>query len=60
VSEERCVQLGFSLLLIVVIALFIAAHQRDKLKEQAVDRGHAEWVTDSKGETKWQWKEVTK
>ena len=58
VSEERCAQLGFVLLALTVVVLFIVTHQRDTFQQEAVERGHAEYVVDSDGETTWQWKEA--
>lgn len=57
-SEDVISKLGFLLFTMTVVALFIGANQRDKMKQEAVERGYAEWVVDSKGETKWRWKEV--
>lgn len=57
-SEDVSSKLGFLLLAMTVVALIIGANQRDKMKQEAVERGYAEWVVDSKGETKWRWKEV--
>lgn len=43
------------------VAAFIVAEQRDELKQQAVERGYAEWVVDPNGRTTtWQWKEAAK
>lgn len=55
-----------ALVFLSVIALFFAAtifvvtRQRDDLKQQAVERGCAEWVVKSDGSITWQWKEGTK
>lgn len=55
-----------ALVFLSVIALFFAATiflvtgQRNELKQQAVERGCAEWVVKSNGETTWQWKEGVK
>lgn len=57
-SEDVISKLGFLLFVMAVVALFIGVNQRDKMKQEAVERGYAEWVVDSKGETKWRWKEV--
>lgn len=40
--------------------IFLVTRQRDDLKQQAVERGCAEWVVKSDGSTTWQWKETTK
>lgn len=39
-------------------AAFIIAWQRDDLKRDAVERGFAEWISDSSGNTTWQWREA--
>lgn len=57
-SEDVISKLGFLLLAMAVVALLIGANQRDKMKQEAVERGYAEWTVDSKGETKWRWKEA--
>lgn len=57
-SEDVISKLGLLLLAMAIVALFIGANQRDKMKQEAVERGYAEWTVDSKGETKWRWKEV--
>lgn len=46
--------------ILALIAAFFISFQRDDLKEQAVERGFAEWKVDSSGNAKWQWKEPTK
>ena len=50
----------FSVLILLFGGLLLASYQRNKLKEDAVKRGFAEWVVGSDGNTKWQWKEVSK
>jgi hypothetical protein len=49
-------------LLIITIFIFgcasMVAWQRDSLKREAVERGFAEWTTDSSGNSTWRWKEV--
>jgi hypothetical protein len=40
--------------------LFITSDQRNELREQAVDRGYAEWVFDENDGTTWRWKEGVK
>lgn len=47
----------FGLTLVFLAAMFFAIRQTDKLKEDAVKRGFAEWIVSSAGEAKWQWKE---
>ena len=55
--EDFYFQLAFSMAVMATICLFITACQRDKLKEDAVERGYAEYVVDSDGKKTWQWKE---
>lgn len=47
-------------LIFLIGGMFLAASQRDELKEEAVKRGFAEWTVKSDGTTKWMWKEVQK
>lgn len=46
---------------VVIIALlicaFVAAGQRDNLKQEAVDRGFAEWIVKGQDKTEFKWKE---
>jgi hypothetical protein len=37
--------------------LLISSNQKNDLRKQAVERGHAEYVVDSDGKTTWQWKD---
>lgn len=49
-----------SVSLIAIFAIFMAMFGADEvvsLRKQAVERGYAEYVVDSDGETTWQWKE---
>ncbi len=50
--------------LIIAVSLVIytagyadAACQTKKLRHEAVERGHAEWVVDDHGKATWRWKE---
>jgi len=49
--------IAVGIIVVLTICAFTAAHQRDELKQQAVDRGFAEWriVTGTRG-TKFKWK----
>jgi hypothetical protein len=40
-----------------LILAFAALWERDTLKEQAVERGYAEWKVDNSGSAEWQWKD---
>jgi hypothetical protein len=53
---SKCAQEWF-LLIIVIIAAFLIAEQRDDLKIEAVKHGAAEWVSDVNGRTTFKWKE---
>ena len=44
--------------ILLLVAAFMVAEQRDELKQQAVERGFAEWVVKPNGSTTWQWKEA--
>jgi len=54
----------FNSLLMIFAAIFYLAtiwcleHQYNKIKEQAVERGYADWVVKSNGSTTWQWEEA--
>jgi hypothetical protein len=56
-TEENFGTLMFIISLFLAICLLISSHQKDDLRKQAIERGHAEYVVDSDGETTWQWKE---
>lgn len=47
---------------LIIVFLFLVAcyamYGKNTLKKEAVERGHAEWVVDSNGETEWRWKGV--
>lgn len=45
------------IIIILVIAAFAVAGQRDELKQEAVDRGFAEWVIKGENKTEFKWKE---
>lgn len=53
----------FNSLLMIFAAIFYLAtiwcleYKYNKIKEQAVERGCAEWVVNPSGSTTWQWKE---
>lgn len=45
--------------LLVLAAAFMVANQRDSIKQEAVDRGFAEWhVIEGTSDTEFRWKEV--
>ena len=45
------------IIIILTIAEFLIAEQRDDLKIEAVKHGAAEWVSDVNGRTTFKWKE---
>jgi hypothetical protein len=59
-SEQTNNLLEFVCFIVLTAALLYVAAQSDYLKEQAVQRGHAEWVVKSNGSTSWRWKEEAK
>ena len=63
-SEGTISAIGGVCFLLILTAIFMLvielAEQRDDLKQQAVERGCAEWVVKSDGSTTWQWKEAAK
>jgi hypothetical protein len=63
-SEKTINAIGCVCFLVILVAAFttlsLVASQRDELKQQAVERGCAEWVVKSDGSTTWQWKEAAK
>jgi hypothetical protein len=61
-DKETYLEWSLVLITIILIAgLFAVADERDALKQEAVDKGFAEWqiVTGTK-ETKFKWKEPIK
>lgn len=48
----------FIIIAILVTTIVIVADQKDSLKVEAVERGYAEWVVDSSGNSEWKWKEA--
>ena len=59
-SEEEYSDIMCVCFILLLFAAFMVAEQRDDLKQQAIERGCAEWVVKSDGSTTWQWKEETK
>jgi hypothetical protein len=45
--------------ILLFVASFMLAQQRDALKVEAVQRGFAEWVVDVNGNTSFKWGEKT-
>jgi len=59
-SEQTNNLFEFVCFIVLMAALLCVVAQSDDLKEQAVRRGHAEWVVKSNGSTSWRWKEEAK
>lgn len=53
-------EMGFAVGIVMglLIGVMISCWMKDQIKQEAVERNYAEWTVDSKGETKWRWKEV--
>ena len=49
--------IAVAVIIALLICAFDAACQRDYLKQEAVDRGFAEWVVKGENETEFKWKE---
>ena len=48
----------FIVAVLILIALLISSFQKQKLREEAVERGFAEYIVNKSGETTWKWKET--
>ena len=48
---------AIAIIIILLITAFAVAGQRDELKQEAVDRGFAEWVIKGQNKTEFKWKE---
>lgn len=60
-NESNHLWVPVAVVILLVVALFLVAEQRDELKSEAVKRGAAEWVVDpANGATTFMWKEPTK
>jgi len=59
-SEKTIELLSFICFILGLFAAFAAAGQRDELKQQAVDKGFAEWVIKGQNRTEFKWKEPIK
>lgn len=49
--------IAVTIITVLVICAFVAAGQRDSLKQEAVNRGFAEWVVKGQNKTEFKWKE---
>jgi hypothetical protein len=59
-SDKTLELLSFICFVLLLIAALMVAQQRDELKQQAVDRGFAEWIVLGQNETEFKWKEPIK
>ncbi len=46
----------FTATIMAIIGVFTLKVKLDALREEAVQKGFAEWVVDASGETEWRWK----
>jgi hypothetical protein len=49
--------IAVAVIIALLICAFNVAGQRDDLKQEAVDRGFAEWVVKGQNKTEFKWKE---
>jgi hypothetical protein len=56
-KENTLEWLSVAMIITLLICAFVAAGQRDDLKQEAVDRGFAEWVVKGQDKTEFKWKE---
>jgi hypothetical protein len=58
-NHQKWVAIAIIIVLVVsaFVSAFVAAGQRDDLKQEAVDRGFAEWVIKGQNKTEFKWKE---
>lgn len=55
--REKTIEILSAVCFVLFIAAFMVAAQRDELKQQAVDRGFAEWrIIEGSKETEFKWK----
>jgi hypothetical protein len=60
-SEKTIELLSFICFILVLFTALMVAQQRDELKQQAVDKGFAEWhIISGTKETEFKWKEPQK
>lgn len=60
-KQEYAEWLMVLVVIILLVASFIAVGQRDALKQEAVDKGFAEWhIISGTKETEFKWKEPQK
>lgn len=60
-NEKTLELLSVICFILLLVAALMVAHQRDELKQEAVDRGFAEWrIIKGTKETEFKWKEPVK
>ncbi len=57
-SENTYGNCMFVIALALLIILVISSMEKQKLREEAVERGFAEYIVNKSGETTWKWKET--
>ena len=55
-TNNEAAGLLLTALIMAIIGVFTLKIQLDTLREEAVQKGFAEWVVDASGETEWRWK----
>lgn len=56
-SEDKYGLFGMILFLFTLIIALLVAQDRDELKQEAVNRGYAEWIVIGQNKTEFKWKE---
>jgi hypothetical protein len=56
-KENYLELLSVLMVILMIVAAFAVAAQRDALKQEAVDKGFAEWVIKGQNKTEFKWKE---
>jgi hypothetical protein len=59
-QENYLELLSVLMVILMTVAAFVVADQRDALKQEAVDKGFAEWVVLGQNKTEFKWKEPIK
>jgi hypothetical protein len=55
-NNESVLGFLFTAIIMAIIGVFTLKVKLDTLREEAVQKGFAEWVVDASGETEWRWK----
>ena len=59
-EDKKHEWIAVAIITVLVICAFVAAGQRDDLKQEAVNRGFAEWKVIGENKTEFVWKENIK